>query len=36
MMLCCVPGCPLNSAGDFEESLAVPAKTLESPLKTSE
>lgn len=35
-MLSYVPGCPLNSAGDLEESLAVPARTLESPLKTSE
>lgn len=35
MMLFCVLGCPLNSAGNFEEGLAVPARTMESPLKTS-
>lgn len=35
-VLSCVLGCPLNGAGDFEESLAAPARTLESRLKTSE
>lgn len=34
IMLSCALGYPLNSGGDFEESLAVPARTLGSPLKT--
>lgn len=34
--LSCVLGYPLNSGGDFEESLADPARTLGSPLKTRE
>lgn len=34
--LSCVLGYPLNSGGDFEESLADPARTPGSPLKTRE